>query len=620
MERFARLYDELDATTRTSEKLAALERYFREAPPADAAWALFFLSGGRLKRAVNATLLRDLAAEVSGFPAWMLDECYSAVGDLSETIALIVPPHPTGTSLALHEVVQRWLLPLQRAGEAEKRRILPEVWAQTDARQRLAFHKLISGTFRVGAARRLVVRALAAVASERAPGQPPLDPAVMEHRLLGSWEPTPEGFTSLITPGDGDAARDRLFPFCLASQLNENPAQVLGDISAWQLEYKWDGTRAQLIRRHDGAAMIWSRGEELVTHQFPEVAAAALLLDPGTVLDGEILLWQGPEFSEGGRPRPFSELQRRLGRKDPVAAGLVPGAERPGPGTSGHGEGQLRLFGDRAERPGRPRRRGASGLGAGTGAPARGVVFMAYDVLQHHGADVRQLALAERRLLLERVLSGARARHAGSGLPGEPALRLSPVAPAASWEEAAALRTAARRLGVEGLMLKPRESVYGVGRARSGPGGAGWWKWKIDPFSVDAVLLYAQPGTGKRASIYSDQTFALWSDGPSAPARELVPFAKAYSGLTDEELRRVDSFVRRNTVQKHGPVRMVRPALVFEIAFEDIRPSTRHRSGIAVRFPRIARWRQDKEPEEADTLAALRELLRAREAALEARS
>ncbi|MBC7836019.1 MAG: ATP-dependent DNA ligase [Phycisphaerales bacterium] len=597
MLRFARLYDELDQTTRTSEKLAGLQSYFREAPPEDAAWGLYFLSGGRHKRAVSATVLRDSAAEASGYPAWLLGECYSAVGDFSETIALLLPePSGTITPRPLHEVVEKWIQPLQKARDVEKRRMLPDIWSQLDSRQRFVFHKLISGTFRVGAARGLVVRALAAVAAEggRTGGAVEIDAATMEHRVMGNWEPTAAGFLGLLQGRAVAEEGSGLYPFCLANQLN-GPPETLGNVADYLIEHKWDGIRAQLIRRPSAEILVWSRGEELVTDRFPEAAAAGAMLESGTVLDGEILIWEDTsrvgQAADTGSPRPFAELQTRINRK-PV----------PGTPSRKKNNGQLGLF-------------GASDLAAPSAAatpipfPGRGLVFMAYDVIEHAGGDVRPLPMSRRRELLEEIVRGAAARAAGSTwLP----LRISPLVHVNTWGDAAAIRERSRESGVEGLMLKPRASVYGVGRARGSKdaGGGGWWKWKIDPYSVDAVLMYAQPGTGKRAGIYSDQTFGVWDE--SAPgARELVPFAKAYSGLTDEELREVDAYVRRNTLEKSGPVRMVKPELVFEIAFEGIQVSTRHRSGIAVRFPRIKAWRRDKKARDADTLETVRALLHA---------
>ncbi len=521
MERFARLYLELDQTTRTAEKLAALERYFSEAPARDAAWGPYFLSGRKVKRAVSSSLLRAWAAEQARLPLWLLHECYDAVGDLAETLALVLPDEPAaGPAPPLHRLVEERLLPLRSCPDEAKRQPLVRTWLELDRHQRLVWNKILTGEFRVGVARTLVVRALARVAG--------VPQAEMDHRLMGAWESTEEAYHALLgSPAAGAAP----YPFFLASPLDQ-PPESLGPVDHWQAEWKWDGIRAQVIRRRDDV-LVWSRGEELVTRQFPEVRRAAEALPEGTVLDGEILAWRDD------RPLPFAALQRRLGRKTV----------------------QAELF-----------------------DPVT-VEFVAYDVLEADGQDWRPRPLAERRRKLASLLAGTR-------------LRLSEVVSADSWAELARRKDEARERRVEGLMLKRLDSAYGVGRQR-GP----WWKWKIDPYTVDAVLIYAQPGHGRRASLFTDYTFGVWDRG------ELAPIAKAYSGLADGEIREVDAWVRSHTIGRSGPVCAVTPELVFELAFERIQPSPRHRSGVAVRFPRIARWRRDKRPEEADTLETLRKLL-----------
>lgn len=549
MKRFTRLYAELDATTGRDEKVAALEAYFRAAPAADAAWALALFTGRRIRRAVSGTELRRAAQQATGLPDWLIAECHGAVGDLGETLALILP-EPTGAAVsearpALHEVFARVILPMRRMSQAQRLDTLGQAWDRLESAERLVFHKLLSGTFRVGVSRLLAVRAMASVAG--------VSQAEMDHRLLGEWQPTAEFFESLrrgeVSAGGLSVARP--YPFFLAQQLDATPwaTDDLGPITDWQAEWKWDGIRAQLIRRA-GQCLLWSRGEELITGQFPELAAAAESLPDGTVLDGEVLAW---DIGGSDRPLPFAALQTRLNRKP------------EGP----------RLFED---------------------VP---VVFMAYDVLEHAGADWRQCPLSQRRATLERLLAGAPSL-----------LRSSTLVTADSWMQLAALRQEARSRGVEGLMLKRRSSAYGVGRTRGELAGGAWWKWKIDPFSVDAVLIYAQRGSGRRASLYTDYTFGLWT-GPQRGVGELVPVAKAYSGLTDDEIARVDAFIREHTTGRlaGGSLVTVEPTLVFEIAFEGIAPSTRHKSGLAVRFPRMARWRTDKKAAEADTVESLRRLL-----------
>lgn len=537
MEAFTRLYAALDETTRTLPKVAALEAYFRNTPPGDAAWTLYFLTGRRIKRAVNTNDLRIAAAEAARLPVWLLDESYHAVGDLSETISLLLPPPASAEEMPLHRVVGDIILPMRRMDDAQRRAMLIAAWDRLPAHQRFVFHKLISGSFRVGVSRILAVRALSQVAG--------VSQGEMDHRVMGDWEPTPDVFASIIAGSHAGDAAARPYPFYLASQLNDRP-ETLGDRGQWFAEWKWDGIRAQLIRRQ-GRTLLWSRGEELVTDRYPEIERAASDLPDGTVLDGEILAWE----PGADRPLPFAHLQTRIGR------------------TRHRSEGEF-LF---VENP---------------------VVFLAYDLLELNGADLRAEPIEARRVQLEALIANA----------GPPILRLSPLVPEPSWDSLRALREGSRQRHVEGLMLKRRGSPYGVGRTRGD-----WWKWKIDPHTVDAVLIAAQPGTGKRATLYTDYTFGVWS-GPSRGQGELVPVAKAYSGLTDAEIRRVDNFVRMNTLGRFGPVRTLKPRHVFELAFEGIQESTRHKAGVALRFPRMARWREDKKPEEADTLESLRALLR----------
>jgi ATP-dependent DNA ligase len=524
---FADLYTALDETTKTSEKTAAIAAYFRSAPPGDSAWAVHFLIGRRPKRLIPTRDLVAWALDEAKIPDWLFGESYQAVGDLAETIALLLPPAQTTSGRPLHEWVEQRLLPMRDWDDSTRRDSMVEAWREMDDRQRFVWNKLITGEFRVGVSQNLVVRALA--------GASGVDAKVLAHRLMGDWTPTADFGTQILAKTTTDTDVSRPYPFCLAYPL-ERTVEELGPVEDWQIEWKWDGIRSQLIRRH-WQTFLWSRGEELITDRFPELAAAGALLPEGTVLDGEVLPWKS------GAPLPFTEMQRRIGRKEPGPKIL---SEVP-------------------------------------------VVLVAFDLLEHKGEDVRERPLEWRRAELERIVTAAGSeRH----------LIASPLVGGASWEELRRTRDEARSRGVEGFMLKRIGSPYRVGRRRGD-----WWKWKINPYSVDAVLIYAQPGSGRRASLFTDYTFGVWDQG------ELVPFAKAYSGLTDDEIRQVDAFVRNNTLEKFGPVRRVKPELVFELAFEAIQKSPRHRSGIAVRFPRMARWRTDKKAEDADTIETVRALL-----------
>jgi DNA ligase-1 len=565
---FAQLYANLDETTSTNAKRQYLEDYFRQADPADAAWAVYFLSGGRPRQLVPTKVLRELAVQLAGIPEWLFEESYQAVGDLAETFSLLLPEAEHSTDEGLAWWLEHALLPLRSLPPETLAERLPPLWAALDRPSLMLCLKLITGSFRVGVSKLLVTRALAQMAE--------LDSKRVAQRLVGytdlSHRPTAASYLKLIAPESADEHAQRggqPYPFFLAHSLQQPVDQfetLLGPSSDWQIEWKWDGIRAQLVKR-EGRLWIWSRGEELVSERFPELHSLEQSLPDGTVIDGEIVVWRAPppadtspeDFSldapsqsstDAPAVQPFALLQQRIGRKTLSKKILE---EVP-------------------------------------------VVVLAYDLLEWQGEDWRNRVQHERRTQLERVISQA----------GDPVLRASPVLSGEDWHDLGRQREASRSLGVEGMMLKARESLYGVGRTKD---MGTWWKWKVDPFSVDAVLIYAQAGHGRRASLYSDYTFAVWDGPPEASQRTLVPFAKAYSGLTDEEMRKVDAIIRKTTVEKFGPVRSVTPTLVFELGFEGIALSKRHKSGIAVRFPRMLRWRHDKPVAEADSLATLQDLL-----------
>jgi DNA ligase-1 len=540
MREFARLYADLDETTATNRKLEALQNYFERAAPENAAWAVYFLAGGKPRQAVPSKVLREAAIAYAGLDEWLFEESHAAVGDMAETIAHILPPPKRQSDIGLAVWMEERIGPLRGADPGFIREKLFEYWDELTWRERFLFVKLIGGGFRVGVSKLLVTRALAAIAA--------VDAKLIAQRLMG-WtdgrvRPTAAGFLQLIAAQSEDEHKLRggqPYPFFLAHQLGGDPAD-LGALSDWQVEWKYDGIRAQLVRR-GGQNYLWSRGEDLITERFPELAA--LSLPDGTVVDGEVLIW-----TEGDAPAPFADLQKRIGRKT-LSSKLL--AELP-------------------------------------------AVLLAYDLLELDGVDLRALPQHERRALLETLVTGV----------AKPQLRISPLVTADTWDDLGKLRAESRARGVEGMMLKARNAQYGVGRTKD---VGTWWKWKIDPYAVDAVLIYAQPGSGRRASLYTDYTFAVW-DG-EGETRRLVPFAKAYSGLTDAEIRQVDATIRKTTVEKFGPVRSVKPTMVFELGFEGIALSPRHKAGIAVRFPRILRRRDDKPVEEADTLDTLKGLLEA---------
>ena len=562
MRRFATLYAELDASTATEAKLAALQRYLADAAPADAAWALYYLAGGKPRQTVPTALLRSEATAVAGIPDWLFEASYQAAGDLAETIARVLPPPRRQSDLGLAVWLVERLLPLRGATPERQADSLRRWWDELPVDQRFLLVKLIGGGFRVGVSNLLVQRAIARHAG--------LDPKLVAQRMMGWTDartlPSAERLQALLAADDGAAlVAGQPYPFFLAHALDvaeHDLATRLGAPGDWQVEWKYDGIRAQVVRRA-GQAWIWSRGEELVTERFPEVVAQAAAWPDGTVLDGELLAWDG----DAPAPASFQRLQQRLNRK-----------------TLGR-----KLLAD---------------------VPVR---FVAYDLLEADGLDLRALPLRQRRARLEALLAAW------------PGTALSPCVVADSWAGLADQRADSRARGVEGLMLKHRDSGYGSGRTKA---DGLWWKWKIDPFTVDAVLVYAQAGHGRRAGLYTDYTFAVWNRPPDSPddaaavvevisqrrpaqpgALQLVTFAKAYSGLTDDEFKAVDRVIRATTLEKFGPVRSLRPSLVFELGFESIGRSPRHKSGIALRFPRILRLRHDKPLHEADTLATLEGLL-----------
>ena len=531
MRAFSELYEELDTTTSTNLKVAAMVRYFATARPADAAWAVYILSGRRLKRFIGPATLRRWLVEESALPQWLVEESYATVGDLAETVALLLENDLSVATVVPDLSLSTWiddrLLPLREVAEPQQRAAIVEWWRTLPYRECFILNKLLTGELRVGVSELLVVRALAEVLQ--------IERAEVTRRIMGEWRPSAEFWESLrsTAPPASDPAAP--YPFFLASPLEEDPT-TLGAVSDWLAEWKWDGIRSQVIRR-EGRCFIWSRGEDLVTERFPEIVVAAMCLPDGVVLDGELVAWRD------GAIRPFADLQQRIGRKKVTPAILE-------------------------------------------SVPVR---FLAYDVLESNHMDLRQLPLRERREKLATLLEKA-----------PEVLGISAAISANSWQDLAELRKESRSRAVEGLMLKALDSPYGTGRQRGS-----WWKWKIDPYSFDAVMLYAQPGHGKRSNLYTDYTFGVWSGA------ELVPVAKAYSGLSNAQIATLDRWIRAHTTEKFGPVRQVEHTQVFELAYEGIAASSRHKSGIALRFPRILRWRTDKPAGEADKLSDLQAVLAA---------
>ena len=527
MKRFANLIEELDSTNKTNKKVAALTKYFKAAPKKDALWAVALLSHRRPPRPVTTTLMRAWAAELSKLPEWLFEESYHIVGDLAETIALLVQKRAVGTPPSLSQCIEE-IITLKSKKEEEKKKYILKRWQNLENFERFVFNKILTGGFRIGVSQKLMTRALSKAVE--------IDENILAHRLMGQWSPETISFDELILNPNPEDQISQPYPFFLAYALEEG-FQKKENVKNWRIEHKWDGMRSQLIVR-DGKHFLWSRGEELITDKFPELATLAKILPDGTVVDGEILPYKDGIIGD------FNALQKRIGRKT-VSKKL------------------------QKDIP---------------------VVIMLYDLLESKGEDIRELPLIERQQRLINLYKQVKAEQ----VP----LLLSEVLSFSSWEEVALEREKAAEKRSEGLMIKQKGSPYEVGRKKGT-----WWKWKSDPKTIDAVLTYAMRGHGRRTNLYTDYTFGLWQEDT------LVTFAKAYSGLTDIEIKKVDQFVKQNTLDRFGPVRQVKPELVFEIAFEGIAISPRHKSGVAVRFPRILRWRHDKKIEDANSLKDLKELL-----------
>ena len=526
MKAFAELIVELGTSTKTNEKLDALSQYFDSADDADKVWVIALFSGRRPKRVISSSFLQLWCMEMANLPAWLFEECYHTVGDLGETIALLLPPPQQRLSNTSLAVIINKLVEIEKHDESEKKEFIVSTWMQMDKDERFVFNKLLTGNFRIGVSQKTIVNALSKTVK--------LEASVIAHRISGNWDPATTSYADLLGEQQQSIDFSKPYPFYLAYALQDDVG-TLGNETDWQAEWKWDGIRGQLIKRNN-EIFVWSRGEELMTEKFPEYHVLKELLPEGLVLDGEII----PSIER--KPLPFALLQTRIGRKNITKKNLQ---EAP-------------------------------------------ITFFSYDLLEYNGDDYREQPLYKRRELLEQIVTAV----------NHPALLLSPVITFSSWEQLAHIRSSSRDMGAEGIMLKRKNSTYQVGRKVGD-----WWKWKIDPLVIDAVMIYAQKGHGRRSNLYTDYTFAV------KDADKLVAFAKAYSGLTDKEFAEVDSFVKRNSLEKFGPVRTVKPELVFEIAFEGIAASNRHKSGVALRFPRINRWRKDKKPNEINTIEDLKKML-----------
>lgn len=535
MQQFAELVSKLGSSTKTNDKLDALVNYFSGANDKDKVWVIAIFSGRRPKRAVNTTQLATYAVELINLPFWLFEESYHTVGDLAETITLLLPEKAgkQENTKPLHYYIEQ-LKAIEKEVEEVRKQFIIDSWMEMNYAERFVFNKLITGGFRIGVSQKLMVNALAKTVL--------LESSVIAHRISGNWDPSTISFDELLSEHAATTDWSKPYPFYLAYAIEQNNVEELGDPNDWQAEWKWDGIRGQMIKRN-GELFVWSRGEELMTEKFPEYHSLQDVLPDGIAIDGEIIPYSSPVGeSRMGAPLPFALLQTRIGRKNVTKKQLQ---EAP-------------------------------------------IAFFAYDLLEFNGEDWRNKTLEERRIKLEELVASVT----------HPTLLISPIVAFDTWNHLTELRKSSREMGAEGFMLKRKQSIYQVGRKRGD-----WWKWKIDPLVIDCVMIYAQKGAGRRSNLYTDYTFAV-KDGD-----KLIAFTKAYSGLTDKEFAQVDAFVKRNSLEKFGPVRTVKPELVFEIAFEGIAASNRHKSGVALRFPRISRWRKDKKPDEINTLDDLKKML-----------
>ena len=536
MKRFAELIMKLATTTKTNAKLEAIRAYFSEANSEDKIWVIALFTGRRPKRSVNSALLRASCMQAANIDSWLFEECYHTVGDLAETISLLIPENDIDTKDVVEFSLSHYMNLLRNIGKKDddvKALFVTEAWTQMNRSEIFVFNKLMTGGFRIGVSQKLMVNAIAKTTD--------VSPSIIAHRIMGDWNPATISFDELMSTEHSAADDSKPYPFYLAYAI-ENEVSELGNEDEWQAEWKWDGIRGQIIKRND-ELFVWSRGEELMTDKFPEYKILQDFLPNGTAIDGEIISLATPSEEGNFAPLPFSALQTRIGRKNITSKQLK---EAP-------------------------------------------VGFIAYDIIEENGKDIRMISMLERRKKLEEIINKINV----------PFLHLSPIINFNNWEELINVRKQSRDKGSEGIMLKRKNSEYKDGRKRGD-----WWKWKIDPLTIDAVMIYAQKGSGRRSNLYTDYTFAV-KDGDN-----LVTFAKAYSGLTDKEFAQVDNFVKRNSIEKFGPVRTVKPELVFELAFEGIAESKRHKSGVALRFPRMSRWRKDKKPEDINTLDDLKMMLK----------
>ena len=532
LNKFSKLFEDLDSNNSSNKKVNSLTKYFKLNNNLNNILTIYLLIGKKNKRFISGKSLREYYANIYKIPKWLIDECYSKVGDSAEVIALLLQDKILEKNIkddiSLNELINEILPKLKKFDENKKKLYIKSLWEKISKDNQLIFNKILSGTFRIGVSKGLVVKAISNMTG--------VDESIILHRLMGELEPIEETYMFLINQKLEQKELDyKPYPFQLANTFDERIKETIS-VDKYQFESKWDGIRSQIIKRSNNIS-IWTRGEELVNKTFPELIKIISHFKNDFVLDGEILIWD----ENKNRPKNFSLLQKRLGRKSP----------------------SLKIQKDLP------------------------VVFMAYDILEINGKDIRSKILSERRNILEKSFSNLISED--KSIIGK--IKITKLHQISNWIDLEEVKNSARKSNTEGLVIKDKQSEYVPGRKKGN-----WWKYKIDPMQLDGILIYARPGSGKRADLYTDYSFGIWEDN------KLVKFANAYSGLNNEEIRELDKWIRRNTLEKFGPVRSVKPELVFEISFDNIQISKRHKSGIALRFPRITKWRRDKNIMEADNL------------------
>ena len=532
LNKFSKLFEDLDSNNSSNKKVNSLTKYFKLNNNLNNILTIYLLIGKKNKRFISGKSLREYYANIYKIPKWLIDECYSKVGDSAEVIALLLQDKILEKNIkddiSLNELINEILPKLKKLDENKKKLYIKSLWEKISKDNQLIFNKILSGTFRIGVSKGLVVKAISNMTG--------VDESIILHRLMGELEPIEETYMFLINQKLEQKELDyKPYPFQLANTFDERIKETIS-VDKYQFESKWDGIRSQIIKRSNNIS-IWTRGEELVNKTFPELIKIISHFKNDFVLDGEILIWD----ENKNRPKNFSLLQKRLGRKSP----------------------SLKIQKDLP------------------------VVFMAYDILEINGKDIRSKILSERRNILEKSFSNLISED--KSINGK--IKITKLHQISNWIDLEEVKNSARKSNTEGLVIKDKQSEYVPGRKKGN-----WWKYKIDPMQLDGILIYARPGSGKRADLYTDYSFGIWEDN------KLVKFANAYSGLNNEEIRELDKWIRRNTLEKFGPVRSVKPELVFEISFDNIQISKRHKSGIALRFPRITKWRRDKNIMEADNL------------------